>query len=132
MKKNLLASFTFLILLVFSNNINAEGTKPLSPDSVNITTLIFLSGSGNGSTFGAALEDRIRFVITDHVNENFYFALNIRNGSNTPNTVANAYYRILDNTGTQIGLPVMTSEDLTMQRYWEKYLHLSLLKLGLS
>ncbi len=72
--KRFLQIFIFLTSISYCTKIKAEGTNPLSPNSTDITSLVFTSASGVGSTFGASQEDRIYFRIGEHNTENFIWA----------------------------------------------------------
>ena len=95
----------FLLVILHSFKSEAEGTKELSPDVNQITSLVFTPSSGLGSNFGAAQEDRIYFRIGNHTTENFYFGLGNFVSSGT--AISNVYYRILNSSGTVVQTPVL-------------------------
>ena len=99
------ATIAFLFSINISFDTYAEGTKELSPDINQITSLVFTPSSGVGSNFGAAQEDRIYFRIGNHTIENFYFGLgNFVSGGTAVN---NVYYRILNSAGTVVQSPIL-------------------------
>ncbi len=101
MKKNLLPKILLFLFITFSStNLFAEGSKEMSPTVREIASLAINSTTTIGAYYGAAVEDQIRFVITDDVNENFYFG--VGNTNTGGSVVTNVSYRILDSANNVV------------------------------
>ncbi len=82
--------FTFLSINVF-----AEGTPTVSPNAANITALISAPDFNSGSFYNCAEDNRVKFTITDNVNENLYFGFDWRQYVVVaPPRLTNVYWRI--------------------------------------
>ncbi len=119
--------FLFLCLLLSATVLHAEGTKQASPtNSANGAALFsyvpFLIGNqGLGSYLNCPDDQRIRFTITDSINENLYFGFQPRTYFNATNTVVNdAYYKIYDESGQVVAGPTLMASS-TGQGYIEDY-----------
>ncbi len=101
--------FTILITLIGFTKIFAEGTAEVMPTTSNGTALWVYPFVGTGSYLNCPSQNRIYFTISDYTTENFYFGLNIkkRNGTSTPTTPTNGYYRIKNSAGTTISGPTV-------------------------
>ncbi|WP_395061309.1 DUF11 domain-containing protein, partial [Flavobacterium sp.] len=107
-------NFTFLktgiinlILVMFfmflSSNVFAEGTPSVSPNSTAITSLLSAPDLLSGPYYGCGEDNRIKFYVTDNVNENLYFGFDFRNyvvGATTRQN--NVYWRIFNPSGTVV------------------------------
>lgn len=106
--KILFLSVSFSLMFL---NLFAEGTKQVSPNSgTTLTALMSLPNIGSGSYFNAPLDNRVRFIIHDHVNENLYFGFDWRAYSTTSSNnarITNVYWRIKNAAGTVVAGPTL-------------------------
>ncbi|MGV3611969.1 MAG: beta strand repeat-containing protein, partial [Fluviicola sp.] len=99
----------FFALLFFSGNALADGTRQASPtNSADGASLLIAPDLSYGSYMGAANDNRIRFTILNAATENLYFGFQTRNYSTAGSvTLATAYYRIYNASGTQVVGPTL-------------------------
>ncbi len=101
-------SYALLFLSAFlfpAIEIKAEGTKEVSPSSSNVASLYY-SPTNYGSYFNCPEDNRINFVIKDHVAENLYFGFRwVTRGNAT--LVNNMYFRIKNSAGVVVAGPTL-------------------------
>jgi len=91
-----------MITLLISNIVLAEGTPTVSPNSTNITGLLVAPDISSGPYHNAPVDNRLKFHINNHGQENLYFGFDFReyDNNNAPARVNNLYYRIFRPNGT--------------------------------
>lgn len=95
--------FSFMFL-----NASAEGTKQVSPNSgTSLTALITLPNISSGSYFNTLTDNRVRFIIDDHENENFHFGFDWRSYNESTSRIDNVYWRIRNAAGTIVAGPTL-------------------------
>lgn len=94
----------FALILSSFVSLKGEGTGEIMPTTSNGTALWVYPFAGTGSYLNCPSQNRISFRIKDHNTENLYFGFNIkkRNGTSSPTTPTNGYYRIKNSSGTTI------------------------------
>ncbi len=105
MKKNItLLLLCVLNILFFSEEVYAEGTKQLTTDTSQVTSMYIWPSRGWGPYFGGGEDDKLRFCISDHTTENFYFGAQFQFRGSATN-LTDVHYRILDETGAVVAGP---------------------------
>ncbi|MBP6619714.1 MAG: hypothetical protein KA188_05635, partial [Leadbetterella sp.] len=94
------STIAFLLLTCVTFNGFAEGTKEVSPNSSNVASLYY-SPTDYGSYFNCPVENRIKFKIGDHANENLYFGFRWTTRGSAA-LVTDMYYRIRNEAGTVV------------------------------
>ncbi|MFK8037571.1 MAG: hypothetical protein AB8B74_04725, partial [Crocinitomicaceae bacterium] len=74
--QKLVLSFLLMVVLFSTNQLKAEGTKEVMPTSANGVALYLGNSNSSGPFFASPTANRIRFNISDHTSENFYFGGN--------------------------------------------------------
>lgn len=98
-----LRGFLLLLLALTSKEINAEGSKEITPNMSNHSALTIMPSISSGSFLNAPTENRIYFNISN-LNERFYYGTNWYEYSVTPAYVGNTMYaRIYGPNGVQVG-----------------------------
>lgn len=98
-------SLIALLSLLTSKSL-AEGTPQVSPNGGTggaITSLLIAPDLLSGPYYGAGEDNRLKFNISDNVNENLYFGFDFRNyvvGATT--RLTNVYWRVLDPSATVV------------------------------
>ncbi|MFD1551477.1 hypothetical protein ACFR9R_04785, partial [Putridiphycobacter roseus] len=98
---NLLFTLIFVLPIFFPQQLFAEGTKEVMPTATNGVGLYVGDANSSGPFFNSPDENKIRFEIADHVNENFYFG-----GKFYDRVIlaqrGDVYIRIKDGSGTVV------------------------------
>ncbi len=106
MLKRIVALTAALLMLLVNNNVLADGTKNIVPNSTNPTALALLPSTNSGSFLNCSQDNRIYFNIKDHTTENFYYGFRWTNyGNNT--LLNNVYIKIFNPSGTLVLGPTL-------------------------
>ena len=101
MKSHLRSILLLLAVLCTFSVLKAEGTKEVMPNSANGVALNIRGATLSGPYKNAAAQNRVRFLISNHNTENFYFNFRAYNRSSGTTQVA-PWYRILNAAGVEI------------------------------
>ncbi|MBY0485857.1 MAG: hypothetical protein K2P85_01500, partial [Flavobacteriaceae bacterium] len=97
---------SLLLILFFalmSFNVFAEGTPTVSPNAANITALLSAPDLSSGSFLNCAEDNRVKFIVSDNVNENLYYGFDWRGYAvGSPARINNLYYKIYNPSGTVV------------------------------
>ena len=95
--------FLVLLFALISFNVFAEGTPTVSPNAANITGLLSAPDLNTGSFLNCAEDNRVKFIVTDNVNENLYYGFDWRGyAAGSPGRLNNLYYKIYNPSGVVV------------------------------